>query len=153
MRKRHSCKDDPDFANLLRESGLKATQPRLAILDFLFHQHGPFTPDEIFHSVGAKDLDLTTVYRTTSALEKIGMLTRCDFGDGIARYELRGNEEAIEHHHHVICRGCRKITSLEICLADGWKKTLASMGYADPGHALEFFGTCRSCQQGARQNG
>lgn len=148
-KRRHTCEDDPDFYGLLRDAGLKATKQRLAIVDFLFHEHGPFTPDEIFQKVGDEGFDLTTVYRTTGALEKAGMLTRCEFGDGIARYEFRGNVELSEHHHHVICRECKKVTPIEVCLSDSWKKELAKMGYADPGHSLEFFGTCKACQKPA----
>lgn len=146
-KRRHSCDQDPDFMELLREVGLKATKPRLAIVDLLFHEHGPFTPDEIFQRVGQEDCDLTTVYRTTTALEKAGMLTRCEFGDGIARYEFRGNAEMSEHHHHVICRSCKRVTPVEVCLSDTWKKVLTKMGYTDPGHSLEFFGTCKACQK------
>ncbi len=150
MKRKHSCENDPDFAELLRGARLKATKPRLAIIRFLFHEHGPFTPDEIFNKVGAEDMDLTTVYRTTHSLEKAGMITRCEFGDGVARYEFFGETDLMEHHHHVICRGCKTVTSLEICLDDSWKKVLSKMGYSDPTHALEFFGTCKSCQRTSR---
>ena len=151
VKQKHSCNDDPDFVGLLRDAGLKATKPRLAIIDFLFHKHGPFTPDEIFQNVSGDEVDLTTIYRSTTALEKAGMLTRCEFGDGIARYEYRGNVDVSEHHHHVICRQCKKVTPLEICLTDTWEKVLAKMGYSDPGHTLEFFGVCRGCQKGTRR--
>jgi Fur family ferric uptake transcriptional regulator len=147
LKRKHSCENDPDFAELLRDAGLKATQPRLTIIRFLFHEHGPFTPDEIFHKVGADDMDLTTVYRTTTSLEKAGMISRCEFGDGLARYEFRGESDLMEHHHHVICRECKNVTTLEICLDDSWKKALIKMGYTNPSHALEFFGTCKSCQK------
>jgi Fur family ferric uptake transcriptional regulator len=87
------------------------------------------------------------VYRTTTSLEKAGMIARCDFGDGLARYEFQGESDLMEHHHHVICRECKTVTSLEICLDDSWKKALSKMGYTQPSHTLEFFGTCKDCQK------
>jgi Fur family ferric uptake transcriptional regulator len=146
VKPKHSCKDDPDFVDLLRKASLKATKSRLSIIGFLFHKHGPFTPDEIFQNVGKEDVDLTTVYRTVTALEKIGILVRCEFGDGVARFEFPGNIDMSEHHHHVICRRCKKVTALELCLSDKWKKTLAQMGYTELSHTLEFFGVCQACE-------
>ena len=145
-KQKHSCTEDPDFTALLRDAGLKATKPRLAIVSFLFHEHGPFTLDEIFQHLGARDMDLTTVYRTAQSLEKAGMLTRCEFRDGIARFEFKADGQMMEHHHHVICRKCKKVASIEFCLSEEWRSALAKMGYSDPDHTLEFFGICKTCQ-------
>jgi Fur family transcriptional regulator, ferric uptake regulator len=94
-------------------------------------------------------MDLTTVYRTTHSLEIAGMIMRCEFGDGVARFEYQADGQMMEHHHHVICRECKTVAPLELCLPENWKRVLTKMGYANPGHALEFFGVCKSCQKSA----
>jgi Fur family ferric uptake transcriptional regulator len=117
-------------------------------MKLLFREHGPFTPNEIFQKLGKVDLDLATVYRTINALEAAGILIRCEFGDDSARFEFHGNVAVGEHHHHIMCRKCKKIVSVELCLIPNWKKMIEKMGYRNPGHLLEFFGTCAKCDAG-----
>ena len=34
-------------------------------------------------------------------MEEVGVVRRCDFGDGVLRYEFDGG--ALRHHHHLVC--------------------------------------------------
>lgn len=129
-------------SELLKAAGLRKTQPRLAVLDALNEHHGPFTTDEIHGLIRGAKLDLVTVYRTLGSFEKLGIVRRCDFGDGVARYEL-GSET--HHHHHVICRVCRKAEPLDDCVLERLEKDVQKLGYGEITHSLEFFGVCRDC--------
>jgi len=133
--------EDALFA--LDEASLKRTQPRLALLEALIENHGPYSIEEIHKLVRSKKLDLVTVYRCVGLFEKIGLVRRCDFGDGTARYEF---QMGYRHHHHVICKVCRKAQSLETCELNKFDKLVKKMGYTEVTHTLEFFGVCETCQ-------
>jgi Fur family ferric uptake transcriptional regulator len=133
------------IAELLRTSGLKTTGPRRAILRLLEKKHGPFTIEEIRKFLSRETpCDLVTVYRCLSQFEKQSLVRRCDFGDGVARYELHQDDG---HHHHVICRKCSKVRNFDDdCLIEALEKVVKKMGYKDVTHSLEFFGVCGSCR-------
>lgn len=132
-----------DSAALLRRRGLKATGVRLALLDALRDSHGPFTLEELHRSVGKERCDLVTMYRSLAAFQKARLVQRCDFGDGSARFEFRGDDGS--HHHHVVCVSCRAIRPLDACLLEELERKIEGYGYQGLTHSLEFFGTCSAC--------
>jgi Fur family ferric uptake transcriptional regulator len=130
----------------LRGHGHRVTAPRKSILRILAREHGPFTAEEIHQNLPEGECDLVTVYRTLAAMEEIEIVQRCDFGDGTYRYEFN---HAGHHHHHVICRSCRSVRVLDVCVADALERMAREMGYAQVTHALEIFGICPACQKAA----
>jgi Fe2+ or Zn2+ uptake regulation protein len=128
----------------LREHQHRVTEPRKAILAVLTREHGPFTVEEIHQQMGTALCDLVTVYRSIAALEEIDLVRRCDFGDGSYRYEFNTGEH---HHHHIVCRGCHQVETLDLCVADGLERMARQMGYAKVTHTLEIFGICATCQR------
>ncbi len=143
---RHELSHQVDLAGLLRAGGLKVTRARLAILDVLAKEHGPFTTEEVFSRLSntqAKGAcDVVTIYRCLAKFESLGLISQCDFGDGSVRYELRAGDH---HHHHIICRKCRRVESLPNCPVEDRAIKLPKMGFKEVSHRLEFFGVCPSC--------
>ena len=129
----------------LRGLGHRITGPRRALLAVLTQEHGPFTAEELHGRLRDQRCDPVTVYRSLSALEEANLVRRCDFGDGVYRYEFNTGEH---HHHHIICRNCGSVRNLEVCFADGLERMVRQMGYANVTHTLEIFGTCAECQRG-----
>jgi Fe2+ or Zn2+ uptake regulation protein len=129
---------------LLRQQRRRITGPRRAILDLLNSEHGPFTIEEVRRRLKTACGDTVTIYRTLATLEKLGLVQRCDFGDGVARYEFNDSEH---HHHHVICRRCRHIETLAACMGQQVEQMAREMGYADVSHTMEVFGVCAACQK------
>ena len=127
----------------LRGHGHRITGPRRAILSLLAHEHGPFTAEEVHRRMEAGECDLVTVYRCLAAMEELDLVRRCDFGDGSYRYEFNTGEH---HHHHIVCRVCHRVETLEFCVADGLERMARQMGYAKVTHMLEIFGICPACQ-------
>ena len=127
----------------LKATKLKVTQPRIALLEALMEDHGPFTVEELRAKIPSRTCDMVTLYRSLPALEKAGIVRRCDFGDGPVRYEYQSEDG--HHHHHVICRKCRKVQALDLCLIEGIEKHLRKLGYRDIAHSLEFFALCSQC--------
>jgi len=128
----------------LRDSGQRVTGPRRAILGMLAAEHGPFTAAEVHDRLPAGECDLVTVYRTLESMEAIDLVRRCDFGDGSYRYEFNHAEH---HHHHIVCRACRSVQVLEVCVAESLERIARQKGYAQVSHALEVFGICPACQR------
>ena len=127
----------------LRKAGHRITAPRRGLLKVLTSEHGPFSAEELHKRLPQGMCDPVTVYRSLSALEEIDLVRRCDFGDGIYRYEFNTGEH---HHHHIICRKCSSVNNLDVCFADGLERLVRQMGYANVTHTLEIFGTCAGCQ-------
>jgi len=127
----------------LKKAELRVTKPRLLVLSFMIRSHGPFTLEEIHQEIKGEGIDLVTVYRCINSFQESGIIHRCDFGDGPMRFEYEG--EGSEHHHHIVCKRCREVKSLDYCLVEGIEKLLRKEGYSHITHSLEFFGVCSKC--------
>jgi Fur family ferric uptake transcriptional regulator len=126
----------------LRTHDLRVTEPRKAMLGILVREHGPFSAEELHRKLGARECDVVTVYRSLQAMEEIGVVRRCDFGDGTYRYEFNHGEH---HHHHIVCRSCRSVETLDLCVADSLERMARQKGYQNVTHTLEVFGVCPKC--------
>ena len=130
----------------LKKNSLKLTPPRKVILEGLLKNHGPFSAEDIYSKFAKKACDLATVYRTLISLEEASIIRRCEFGDGIARYELVGAEDG-HHHHHLICKDCKKVEVIDLCeMEETIDRFAKKKGFTGVSHILEFFGTCPDCQ-------
>jgi Fur family ferric uptake transcriptional regulator len=127
----------------LKESGLKLTEPRKIILLALSENHGPFTAEEVHKLISKKVCDQATVYRSLTSLEEVGILRRCEFGDGLARFEL---SEDGQHHHHIICNECKRVEIIDEDEIEEIDRFARKRGFSNISHILEFFGTCPQCK-------
>ncbi len=132
----------------MRESRLRVTAPRRALLHILTAEHGPFSIDELHRRLPEDRCDVVTVYRSVAAMEEAGLVRRCDFGDGVYRYEF---DHGDRHHHHLICRRCTRVETLDLCVADTLERLAREMGYQELSHVMEVFGVCPGCQQAANR--
>jgi Fur family transcriptional regulator, ferric uptake regulator len=147
QRHTHRRPELPELAERLRRKSHKLTGPRQAILNILREQKHPLSTKDIFAALPARDCDLATVYRSMKLLEKMGMVKRFDFGDGVARFELL--EEGDDgHHHHLVCTRCSGVVEIEECGMHTLQEQIASAnGFKSVTHRLEFFGICPDCQK------
>jgi Fur family ferric uptake transcriptional regulator len=138
---------------------LKRTRAREAVIRLLASRHGPFTTDEIHRDVSKslekgkvtpsapiparETCDLATIYRILAKFSEAGVVTRSDFGDGVARFEL-AHEEG-RHHHHVICLVCGKAEPIRGCDLRLQEESLRKLGFTRLSHRLEFFARCPAC--------
>ncbi len=140
----------PEASECLRRDARKITGPRRSILEILHRHSHPMTSKEIFAQMPKGGCNLATVYRSLHLLESIGLVKRYDFGDNIARFELKASGDD-GHHHHLICTRCSTVVKVETCFPPEWEKQIArENGYQKVTHRLEFFGVCPRC---ATQNG
>ena len=145
IKKNHSHELEELF-QVLKKNNLKLTPPRKLIVEALLNNHGPFSAEDIQKKYIKKTCDLVTVYRTLSSLEEAQIIRRCEFGDGVARYELIDLHHD-HHHHHLICRECKKVEVIDDCEIEDTIKSIAKKrAFTNISHILEFFGTCPNCQ-------
>jgi Fe2+ or Zn2+ uptake regulation protein len=127
---------------MLRDKGFRSTESRLVLLAFLRRSRKPMPVSKIARAL-TKYLDETNVYRSLEALTGADLLMRSDLRSGGAHYEF-----AHSHHHHLVCNNCGKTEDVEECIDAGAERRIleGSQVFASINtHALEFFGTCRTC--------
>ena len=93
----------------LKTTGLKATLPRLKIMDIFEHSKQKHLSAEDIYKlmIGSNDeIGLATIYRVLTQFEQVGLLIRHHFEGGKAVYEL--NEKS--HHDHIVCLQCGHVT-------------------------------------------
>src|ERR1044071_1431333 len=92
----------------LKTSGLKATLPRLKILE-IFHasERRHLSAEDVYKLLLAENLDvgLATVYRVLTQFEQAGLLSRNHFDNGKAVFELNQGT----HHDHLVCLDCGRV--------------------------------------------
>jgi Fur family transcriptional regulator, ferric uptake regulator len=130
----------------LRGQSHKITGPRAAILEILRSHPHPLTNREILTALPKGQCDLVTIYRSMHLLEKMGMVKRFDFGDGVSRFELVGENDD-GHHHHLVCTKCALVVEIGECFPSEIERRIAAAnGFKAVTHKLEFFGLCPDCQ-------
>jgi Fur family ferric uptake transcriptional regulator len=135
-----------DTASILRAAGQKVTPQRLIILSALRHAGGHVTAAQILE-VARKAypyVDASTVYRTLSAAREMRLVSETNMGSGDTLFEWLG----AHRHHHLICRRCGQVASLDEEHLDVLATTLArETGFqADLDH-IAIFGTCAACSR------
>ena len=89
----------------LKNAGLKATLPRVKILQVLEQNENSHMSAEDIYKVFSdsdEDIALATVYRVLTQFEAAGMVCRHRFEDGRAVFELNTGD----HHDHLVCMSC-----------------------------------------------
>ncbi len=130
--------------DLLRQSALKVTSARVAVLDFLSKAKYPQDAEEIYAYFQSRNekIDRATVYRILDVFLEKGLIQKVEFGEGRSRFELRRND-----HHHLICEKCGSVADISDCRISDLEKQIKQKKYfLVKRHTLEFFGICRLCQ-------
>jgi Fur family ferric uptake transcriptional regulator len=129
----------------LKASGLKATLPRMKILEIFQRssQDGVrhLSAEDVYKALLAVQLDvgLATVYRVLTQFEQAGLLTRSNFEAGRAVFEL--NEGA--HHDHLVCLTCGRVEEfVDVEIEQRQKRIAADKGFTLRDHALALYGEC-----------
>ncbi len=139
-----------------QECGYRLTVPRQMILDELGTIDGHPSAEEIYHRVHRvhPNIGLTTVYRTLELLVQMGIVTKFDFGDGRARYELAESPDGKDHHHHLVCTGCHRVIDYtdfvdeELELLTRTQERLSEkFNFTIDNHMVRFYGLCGRCRR------
>lgn len=99
----------------LRNTGLRSTAPRLAVLRQLMHAKTPVSHGELVDELAHHGMDRATVYRNLLDLTDVGLLARNDLGDHVWRFEVRrksANKKDEAKHPHFTCVDCGSVACL-----------------------------------------
>ena len=135
-----------DIAGELSKQGYRMTPQRMMILSAIESSDDHISAEEIYAQIVAKypNVNISTVYRTLELLERLGLVTKTDLGEGRVRYHPADKG----HHHHLICRECGAIIDLDESLLTSLKSTLLReyKFSADLRH-LAILGRCVNCRK------
>jgi Fur family transcriptional regulator, ferric uptake regulator len=126
----------------LKSTGLKATGPRLKILEvFQRGEQRHMTAEDVFRVLlqERSDVGLATVYRVLTQFEQAGILARSHFESGKAVFEL----DEGKHHDHLICLDCGKVEEFYDAEIEKRQAAVAkAKGFSIADHALSLYATC-----------
>ncbi len=126
----------------LKSIGLKATLPRLKILD-LFEQSDKrhMTAEEVYRLLSdeGQDIGLATVYRVLTQFEQAGLLIRHHFDSDKAVFELNQGD----HHDHLVCLQCGKVEEFFDPEIEKRQQRIAKeRGFVIHDHSLHLYADC-----------
>jgi len=126
----------------LKNIGLKATVPRLKILEiFQTSEERHMSAEDVYRVLLAEHMDigLATVYRVLTQFEQAGLLSRNNFESGKAIYELNEGK----HHDHLVCLDCGRVEEFFDAEIEQRQQSIArARGFALQEHALSLYGNC-----------
>ncbi len=129
-------------ADELKSSGLKATLPRIKILEvFQRTQRRHMTAEDVYKSLLAEDADigLATVYRVLMQFEQAGLLSRSNFESGKAVFELNEGQ----HHDHLVCLSCGRVEEFYDPQIEHRQRAIAAeRGFELQDHSLALYANC-----------
>ncbi|MDO4705918.1 MAG: ferric iron uptake transcriptional regulator [Comamonadaceae bacterium] len=124
----------------LKSTGLKATLPRLKILEiFQKAEQRHMTAEDVYRILldERSDIGLATVYRVLTQFEQAGILDRRNFESGKAIYELNEGQP----HDHMVCTVTGKVEEFYDAEIDRRLKEIAEeRGWVVHGHAITIYG-------------
>ena len=126
----------------LKNIGLKATLPRLKILDLFEQSHKRhLSAEEVYRLLSdeGQDIGLATVYRVLTQFEQAGLLMRHHFDSDKAVFELNQGE----HHDHLVCLQCGKVEEFYDSEIEKRQTRIAKeRGFAIRDHSLQIYADC-----------
>jgi Fur family ferric uptake transcriptional regulator len=129
----------------LKEKGLRLTQPRRVILDYIHDRGDHLTAEEIIDFVHDKTprVNKSTIYRTLELLEKNECVFRSESNNRTIYHHA---EEG--HHHHLVCRKCGKTVDCEEDIFVPIEKALQEKyGFRTDFKHVVMNGFCESCRK------
>lgn len=129
-------------ADELKSSGLKATLPRIKILEvFQKTTVRHMTAEDVFKALlhDGSDIGLATVYRVLMQFEQAGLLTRSHFESGKSVFELNEGQ----HHDHLVCLTCGRVEEFFDAEIERRQRSVAeTRGFELHEHSLALYAVC-----------
>ncbi len=127
--------------NELKQAGLKATLPRIRILEILeASDQKHMSAEDVYKAlIGAgEDVGLATVYRVLTQFETANIVKRHNFDSGHSVFEL----DKGEHHDHMVCLETDTVVEFHNEEIEQLQKKIAEEhGYELQDHSLVLYVT------------
>ena len=140
-----------DAKQQIREVGLRATAPRVAVLRLLTVAEKPLSHTEVIEAIGTDDWDQATLYRNLLKLVEADLARVASKVGGVTRYEARGDDDSPHLHPHFSCRTCRTVECLPEAKLAGpvdrrWYQSLKTS-------EMQLIGDCPDCLAAQKTKG
>jgi Fur family transcriptional regulator, stress-responsive regulator len=133
----------PTTAEELRESGLRVTAARVALLEAV--RDGDHLGVEALAS-GVRDrvghVSLQAVYAALHALTAAGLIRRIEPAGSPVRFEGRIGD----NHHHIVCRSCGVVADVDCAVGEAPCLTASDdRGFSIDEAEVIYWGLCPGC--------
>ena len=133
----------------LRKAGLKATLPRVRILEALETSTARhLSAEDVYRLMmeAGEEVGLATIYRVLTQFEVAGLGLRHNFEGGKSVFELDNRD----HHDHLVCGNCGKIQEFaDETIENRQDKIAAAHDFEINDHTLVIYGNCGECRNGS----
>lgn len=130
----------------LKKAGLKATLPRIKILQMLeSSETRHLSAEDVYKALleSGEDVGLATVYRVLTQFETAGLVTRHHYHSGHSVFEMNQGR----HHDHILCLKCGKVEEfIDEVIEERQREITRQSGFLMTDHALYIYGVCAECQ-------
>jgi Fur family ferric uptake transcriptional regulator len=125
--------------NELKKAGLKATLPRIRILEVLERSvENHLSAEDIYKNLitNGEDVGLATVYRVLTQFESAGIVMRHNFESGHSVYEITPDD----HHDHMVCLETGDVIEFhDEIIEKQQEKIVSEMGYEIVDHSMVLY--------------
>ena len=140
----------PDTTTDLKKAGLKATIPRLKILEILEStEHPHLTAEDVYQRLreSGEDVGLATVYRVLTQFQAAGLVIRHNFEGGRSVFEINQGG----HHDHMVCLECGKVFEFYDREIESRQASVAEKaGFIIEDHSMYLYGVCEGMKKHGR---
>ncbi|HEX9811555.1 MAG TPA: ferric iron uptake transcriptional regulator [Burkholderiales bacterium] len=137
----------PDTNTDLKKAGLKATIPRLKILEILEStEHPHLTAEDVYQRLreSGEDVGLATVYRVLTQFQAAGLVIRHNFEGGRSVFEINQGG----HHDHMVCLECGRVFEFyDREIEQRQSNVAAKAGFVIDDHSLYLYGVCEGMKK------
>ena len=132
-----------DVLNHLREKGVRITETRKAVIDFIIQSHDHPSADMIYQALlpAFPNMSLATVYNNLKVLIDEGFVSELKVrNDTTTYFDFMGHQ-----HLNVICEKCGRIADMDLDLPDVQQEAADQTGYQITKSQMVVYGICPDC--------
>ena len=132
-----------DVLKHLREKGVRITETRKAVIDFIIQSHDHPSADMIYQALlpAFPNMSLATVYNNLKVLIDEGFVSELKVrNDTTTYYDFMGHQ-----HLNVICEKCGRIADMDLDLPDVQQEAADQTGYQITKSQMVVYGICPDC--------
>ena len=132
-----------DVLNHLREKGVRITETRKAVIDFIIQSHDHPSADMIYQALlpAFPNMSLATVYNNLKVLIDEGFVSELKVrNETTTYYDFMGHQ-----HLNVICEKCGRIADMDLDLPDVQQEAADQTGYQITKSQMVVYGICPDC--------
>lgn len=136
-------KTEAELQQLLRESAIRVTRPRVSVLAAVYA--APHADTHTLIQAARAELPQVShqaVYDVLKALTDAGLVRRIQPAGAVARYEARVGD----NHHHVVCRSCGAIADVDCAVGEAPCLTPSDdLQFSIDEAEVTYWGHCSAC--------